>query len=70
MFGSKHLNNQDRFTITVFLLCNGINPTLIKTYFADCFKFDQSAWRQIDYLIKNYPTSNWKQWNVSQQKSM
>lgn len=70
MFGARHLNNQQRFTITVFLLCNGVNPVLIKAYYDDCFNFDASAYRQINWIINNYPTSNWKQWNVALQKSI
>lgn len=70
LFGGKHLNNSQRFQTTVFLLCNGVNPILIKAFYKDCFKFDDQANRQIDWIIKKYPTSKWMQWNVSQRKSM
>lgn len=65
-----HLNNKDRFTVIVFLLCNGVHRYAIETYFEDCFAFDSEAWRQIKWVIQKYPTSNWKQWNVAMNKSM
>lgn len=66
----QHLNNQERFKLTVFLLCNGVNPEMIKAYFSDCYGFDAQAWRQINYVIKAYPTSQWKAWNVQENRSI
>ncbi|MEY3324803.1 MAG: hypothetical protein RLZ11_1117 [Bacteroidota bacterium] len=70
LFGAKHLTNQQRFSCTVFLLANGISPRQIREFYAQTFNFDQSAWRQIDWIITKYPTSNWKQWNVMMQRSI
>jgi hypothetical protein len=70
LFSSKHLNNRDRFACTIFLLCNGVNPRLIREFYHDCFNFDAEANRHINYLIDKYPTSNWKQWNVALNKSI
>lgn len=67
---TRHLRNQDRFTVIVFLLANGIAPNIVRQYFDRCFSFDRSAWSQIDWVIKAYPTSNWKAWNVALQKSV
>lgn len=70
IFANNHLNNKQRFTVIVFLLCNGVNKYIIKSFFEKCFAFDSEAWRQINWVIDKYPTSKWKQWNVSQNKSM
>lgn len=65
----RHLNNQDRFKIIVFLLANGVAPHLIKALLNARFKFDQEALRHIDYIINKYPSSNWKAWNVAMNKT-
>jgi hypothetical protein len=69
-FGYLHLNNVQRFIVTVFLLANGINPELIRSFFQDCFRMDSAAHRQIEWIIHKYPESNWKQWNVSMGSSV
>lgn len=70
LFGQRHLNNRERFQCTVFLLCNGISPAQIKAYYNDCFNFDDAAERQINWILNQYPTSNWKQWNVAMGRSI
>lgn len=70
VFSQKHLNNKQRFTVTVFLLANGVSAYIIQAYFQTCFYFDSQAWRQIKWIIQKYPTSNWKQWNVALNKSI
>lgn len=32
LYGNAHLNNQQRFTVVVFLMANGINPELIMDF--------------------------------------
>lgn len=66
----KHLTNQERFKCTVFLLCNGMAPWLIEDYYKFRYRFDKNAWRQIDYVIRKYPKSNWTAWNTSERRSM
>lgn len=65
----KHMTNPERFKVTIFFLNNGVNPVLIKECYKIMFKFDRSANTQIDYLIKKYPSSKWKAWNVHLNKS-
>lgn len=60
-----HLNNSQRFAATVFLLGNGINPRLIEEFYASRFNFDAAAWRQVQYVIRMFPTSNWTYWDVN-----
>ena len=55
----------------VFLYRNGVNPAIIKDFFSECYRFDGSAWRQINYVIKALEQGrNWEQWNVVMQRSM
>lgn len=48
---SYHVNNRERFIITVFLFHNGVDPDLIIDFFRDCFRLDDAAHRQIVWLI-------------------
>lgn len=66
----KHLTNQDRFKCIVFLLCNGVNPAFILPWFLATGRYDDSAVRHIKYVIDKYPTSTWKAWNLSENKSL
>lgn len=59
-----HLRNQDRFVVTVFLLVNGVSPDIIRTYYRMAYLFDDSAWRQVEHIIRNYPESNWQGFNI------
>lgn len=70
IFTKLHIKNKDRFTLTVFLLGNGLNPVVIKEYYAMAYAFDKSANTQIDYIIGKYPKSFWTTWNVHFKKSM
>ncbi|AXH73547.1 MAG: hypothetical protein [Doliovirus lythtis] len=63
-------SNSDRFKLTVFLLCNGVDPLLIQEYYAVAYLFTQHQQRQIRDIIKKYPSSKWTAWNVSERKSM
>jgi len=67
---TTHPNNMQRFGMTVFLLKNGTDPELIKEFYTDLFDFDREAWRQINWIIGKYPTSNWTSWNVYANRSM
>jgi hypothetical protein len=73
MFNNKcyHLRHKDRFTVVVFFLCNGVNPELIREWFAMRPQaFTSKDLQQIDYIVKKYPESNWTAWNVAMGKSM
>lgn len=70
VYGKTHLTNQERFKVTVFFLANGLSPYQIKKFYEDCYKFDYSAIRQIEFIIKKYPTSNWKAWSIKANKSI
>lgn len=48
---SHHVNNRERFIITVFLFHNGVNPEIIIDFFKDCFRLDDAAHRQVRWLI-------------------
>lgn len=69
-FSARHLKNRDRFTVIVFLLTNGVSPGMVKEFFDRVYSFDRQAWSHIDWIIKNYPTKNWKAWNVALQKTI
>lgn len=60
----RHLDNQGRFTVAVFLLANGVPPDAVRNYFEFRFRFDAAAWRQLNWIIHRYPGSNWRAWNV------
>lgn len=62
--------NRDRFAMTVFFLCNGLDPILLKEYYDIAYIFDAEAKRHIDYIIKKYPTSKWTAWNIAMGRSM
>lgn len=64
-FFKKHMSNTDRFKVTVFFLENGIAPYVIKNCYEHRFKFDKSAWSQINWIINTWPTSNWTAWNCT-----
>lgn len=67
---SRHVNNQQRFIIIVFMMCNGVQPMVVRDFFGERFDLDKAAWRQIDWVINKYPTSRWTAWNVAMGKSM
>lgn len=63
------LDNRERFSLTVFFLCNGLNPELLEDYL-DCFDYDSNARGQVRWIVQQYPSSQWKAWNVAMSKSM
>jgi len=67
-FESKKLYYKTRFTLVIFLLGNGVNPDLIYQYLDSKFDFDGAADKQILSVISQYPTSNWKTWDMMAQK--
>lgn len=64
VFSRLHMNNRDRFVLTVFLLCNGCDPRIIIQYYRVAYDFDRSAWDQVNYIINRYPQSQWQAWNI------
>ncbi len=70
LFIKRHLKYRDRFIHTVFYLCNGVNPRIIREFYRATYDFDRSAWQHVNDLIKDYPRSSWTAWNVSQGKTM
>jgi len=65
---SPHVKNTGRFSVTVFFLTQGMNPVLIREFWAENYPhFDRSAWAQIEWILRKYPTSNWTQMNVAHQ---
>jgi len=62
-------NNQQRFTMLVFFLNNGLNPVILREYFQMAYVFDSDAWRQINWVITHFPNSNWTSWNVSENRT-
>lgn len=69
-FFKKHMNNTERFKVTVFFLANGVAPFLITKAYQKKFNFDKEAWRQINWIFQKYPTSNWTAWNVALGRSV
>lgn len=69
-FFKKHMTNTERFKVTVFFLANGISPHVILNAYRHRFNFDKSAYRQLEWIIKKYPTSNWKAWNIMERRSI
>jgi hypothetical protein len=68
-FFKRHMSNTERFKVTVFFLVNRVPPHVIKNAYEYKFKFDAQAWRQINWIINKYPTSNWKAWNLMERRS-
>lgn len=69
-FFKSHMNNTERFKVTVFFLANGIAPHVIVKAYAAKFTFDKEAWRQIHWVILKYPTSTWTGWNITLRRSV
>lgn len=69
IFQKPHLNNKERFTLVVFFMVNGIDPQKFVQFMFTKFNFDQDATRQILYLVRKFPNSKWKAWNVALQKT-
>lgn len=70
IFEKTHINNKERFTFMVFAMNNGFNPALVIEFFEQAYSFDSAAWRQINWVIKNYPVKRWKSWNVIMQRTV
>lgn len=64
VYRAKHLNNVQRFKVTVFFLCNGLHPDYICGFYQSTFNMDAEAARHVMYIIKKYPTSRWTAWNI------
>ena len=65
VFRQTHLNNQERFSVIVFLYRNGVDPCIIRDFFSECYQFDCAAWRQINWVVRELEHGRgWKQWNV------
>jgi hypothetical protein len=69
-FFKRHMTNVERFKVTVFFLANGVPPHVIVNAYRHRFNFDKSAYRQVDWIIRTYPTSKWKAWNVMERRSI
>lgn len=54
-YDRKHLTNPERFMLTVFFLVNGMQPGHIIIVMSKFKNFDNVAWRQINWIINNYP---------------
>jgi len=71
MFKQGYLKNGERFSLTVFLLANGLQPELIVLWYARMRMLrDVSAHRHVEWLIKNYPYKNWTQWNMAHERNV
>lgn len=71
VYEKRHVKNRERFIVVVFFLTNGIDPDLIGQIMRRLYpQLDAAALRHIAWIIDRYPSSNWTQWNVYQQRSM
>lgn len=66
----RHLENQQRFKVIVFLLHNGISPNEVRYYLEECFEFDHAAWRQINWILRHWINMPWTAWNVAMRRSV
>lgn len=64
-FVKRHWRNRERFKILVFMLVNGVDPRMYISYLTKTGGYDRSAWDQVMWIIKKYPTSNWTAWHVA-----
>lgn len=65
----KNPSNEDRFKVSVFLLKNGAGPNFLDRW-SEIRHFDAPAKRQINYIVNNLPSKNWKAWNVHHKRTM
>lgn len=65
----RHLSNKQRFILVVFWLNNGLHPDVIVEIFHAFGGYDQSAFRQVNWIIRQYPTSKWTSWNIALRRS-
>lgn len=68
VYNKIHLNNQERFKVIVFFLGNGMSPEHVRDFFrirVNTFQqYDAAAWRQIEWIIKNFP-NRWSWWDCT-----
>lgn len=75
VYNRPHLNNEQRFKVAVFFLGNGMSPKQVRDFFmipatkdGTRFHYDAQAWRQIEYIIRNFP-GRWTWWDITLGKS-
>lgn len=72
VYNKIHLNNQERFKVIVFFLGNGMSPEHIRDFFRihinNRQQYDAQAWRQIEWIIKNFP-NRWSWWDCNLNRS-
>jgi hypothetical protein len=66
IFVKTHLSHMERFTVVCFMLQNHVPPVVVRSFF-ELGNYDQSAWRQINWLLSKWgtPSWRWKQWEVT-----
>lgn len=63
IFFSTKPDNQGRFIMTVFFMNNGLPPEKLKHMYVELYPdLDAAAWRQINWIIRQYPTNRWTSW--------
>lgn len=69
-FQTRNPTNSDRFKLICFFVVNGLHPTQIRNLFMmRPFTLDKSAWRQIEWVLKEAPHKDWTAYNVAIGKS-
>lgn len=68
---SSHLNHSQVYSVTVFLLGNGISPYDIRRYYNHQFNLDRTRTKDFEHLITVYGLGRLKfsYWDVSDQKT-
>jgi len=61
---SSHMNNEQRFKFTVFVLGNGLAPKWkVDWLFKMHGVYDKQAYRQIDWVVANY--TKYSYWDIT-----
>lgn len=65
LFAKTDHTHSERFSLVVFLLCNGIDPVMIVEYLQEQTNLNKKQRDHVMQIIKEYPTSSWTSWNMS-----
>ncbi|UNI72627.1 MAG: replication associated protein [Avonheates virus SG_146] len=64
IFNMSSLTHKTRFALCVFFLNNGVDPDLMYSVMCHRFHLTKKQQFHVKQIIKEFPDSNWKSWNL------
>ncbi len=64
------LRNNELFSLVIFFLCNGLDPRLFTAPLIKHFKLSIKKRVDMQSIVRRYPDSDWKAWNIHEEKRM